>query len=166
MSLSLIWACAAAYGGTVDFGALPIFQACETIIFDWFCSPDLTTSHPTFEELEPPSPPAHNSFTESSQTGDLLTIMSNQDIFPTLSASPYVDFARLATTSPHHVPLASDPMIGSTHVPANRNSDWALQHLDTATAFAQNLDTHQPPELERAVIPRVPHSPLRTSGAL
>ncbi|KAK3315964.1 hypothetical protein B0H66DRAFT_592224 [Apodospora peruviana] len=131
-----------------------------------FGSPDLTTSHPTFMEREFSALPVHDSFRESYLSSDLLTMLSNQDIFPALSASPNMNPASLVTTSPHQAPLASNPMIGSTQSSANQNSNWNFQHLDPATSFAQNRNTHNPSEVGRDVIQSAPNRTLRTNGAL
>jgi hypothetical protein len=92
--------------------------------------------------------------------------VSNQDIIQTLTASPSMVFASLNTTSPHRVPLASDPTTGSARAPANHNSPMAFQHPDPAAAFAHSLGTHHPSGLGQAVVQRVPSSTLRTSGAM
>ena len=143
----------------------PNFQATDSFLYD-LGSPDLTTCYPTFKGLELPSPTAHNNFGDSYQTSDPWATMSFHDVFPALLTSPHMDSASLAASPPHDEPPASDPMIGSAHSPANQNSNWKLQHMDLTTAVADGWDTHQPSELGRAVIPRVPNSTPRISSAL
>lgn len=164
MFLNPICARAVAYDVTVDFAA--IYQTSDSSFLHGSWSPDLTTSHATFGELELPSPPIHNSFTGSYQTSDPLTMMSNQDIFPTFSTSPYVGPASLAITLPQTVPLAAGPVPEPLHTPANEDSNWTSQHLAPVTASAQNMDAHHVPQPDRATMQRVPEGTIRTRATL